>query len=43
MPNNEEIIDTLKSDISDALKTLKAMGEVKDFKVNSRRNQSYRV
>ena len=41
--NNKDVIDTLKSDISDDLKTLKAIGEVKNFKVSSRRNQSYRV
>ena len=41
--NNEEIIDTLKRDIEDALTTFKTLGEVKSFSVSSRRNQKYRV
>ena len=41
--NNEGIIETLKSDIKDHLRTLKNVGEVKSFSVGSKRNQSYRV
>ena len=41
--NNEEIIDTLKSDISDALTTFKTLGEVKSFSVGSKRNKRYKV